>query len=165
MQELFSKVNIEKRHLYGENGILGHRRAISTTVPEKNQKSSGHKRTYSNTSSDFKMIFSASPILLQQIEKPDNIPEKQKSQTQVFSSFLTDVLNYFTNSIVPTNLESLDTKLNNDIKTISENILILQKEQLELVSERAEIKAKIKEEIEMKKKSDQFLANFKKKNK
>ena len=36
MQEFFSKVNSEKRHLYGENGILAHRRAISTTIPAKN---------------------------------------------------------------------------------------------------------------------------------
>ena len=164
MQDLFSKVNSEKRHLYGENGILGHRRAISTTIPSKNANtSSGHRRTYSNTSSDFQVIFSASPNLLKHIENPEPIPEIKENKSHNFLGFLDSVMSYFTENKLPKKLDRLNNKIAQELKYTSESIANLQDEQLRLINDRAEVKLKIQQELENKKKSDIFLNNLKKK--
>ena len=164
MQEFFSKVNSEKRHLYGENGILAHRRAISTTIPAKNPNiSAGHRRTYSNTSSDFQVIFSESPTLLKQIVKPEPNPEIKEGKCNNFLGFLDSVVDYFTHNKLPKKFNKLSNKIAQELKTTSDCIANLQDEQLKLKNDRAEVKLKIQQELENKKKSDSFLNHLKKK--
>lgn len=163
MQELFSKVNTEKRHLYGENGILGHRRAISTTIPAKNS-SSGHRRTFSNTSSDFKAIFCTSPALLKQIEQIYSpIGSICSSKSKQFLSFLEEASNYFVKNILPSKLRTKQDKTRKNLQELNEVISILEGENSALLSTKSEIKFRVKQELENKKNSDIFLSKFKKK--
>lgn len=160
MQDLFSKVSTEKRHLYGENGVLGHRRAISTTIPSKSI-TSGHRRTHSNTSSDFKAIFCTNPALLQQIEKSSHThatPVKKSS----FPKHLNKAYDYFILSILPQKLTTPREKLKNTIKSLTDQINKLQKSQFQLINTKNEIKCKIKQELELKNSSDVILSKYKK---
>jgi hypothetical protein len=155
MQDLFSKVNTEKRHLYGSNGILGHRRAISTTIPSKNPSISGHRRTYSNTSSDFKAIFCTSPALLKQIEQISvSTPPPPPSK---FLSFLNLAFSYFSTQKLPPKFSTRAHKLQTQVKEISDLIRTLQKEQITLIHQKTELKSKVKYEIEAKKSAEVFL--------
>lgn len=163
MQELFSKVSTEKRHLYGANGILGHRRAISTTIPSKSLNS-GHRRTYSNTSSDFKAIFCTNPALLQQIEK--SIPQVQSpphfSPSPSFLNHINKAYDYFILNILPKKLITPREKLKNTIKALTTQINNLQKSQLELINTKNGIKGKLNQEIELKNSSETILNKCKK---
>ncbi|OMJ67241.1 hypothetical protein SteCoe_35659 [Stentor coeruleus] len=160
--ELFSRVSTEKRHLYGENGILGHRRAISTTLATKKNPGSCHRRTYSNTSSDFKAIFCTSPQLLKQLEQINIQTEIKPKIPSSFLRFLDDSLKYFTKNTLPSKFQSTKDKLKNEITLLSSSITELQQEQMKLISEKTEIKSQIKQEIDWKKNSEIFLNKFKK---
>lgn len=159
MQELFSKVNSEKRHLYGENGILGHRRAISTTVPSKSPNISGHRRTNSNTSSDFKAIISASPTLTKQINSPVEVLQKPQKR---FFLFLNEAFEYFTDNTLPKRFRRAEDEISEEIQKVARKITSLQESQMKMIGERSDLKLKIQEEIEKKKKSDIFLNVLKK---
>jgi hypothetical protein len=161
MQSIFSKVNGEKRRLYGENGILGHRRAISTTIPS-NSPCTGHRRTYSNRSSDFKMIFSNSPTLSKQFEHLETGQITEKQNPESFQKFLKSIADYFLNNTVPKHLLTPNQALLNEISRISNNILNLQQENIKLTNKKAENKSKLKENIETQKKSENFLISLKK---
>jgi hypothetical protein len=160
MQELFSKVNTEKRHLYGENGILGHRRAISTTIPSKSI-SQGHRRTHSNTSSDFKAIFCTNPALLEQIEQSIAKPSCEMIKTD-FPKHLNKAYDYFVLSILPNKLLTEREKLKNSIKNLTDCISRMQKTQLQLINKKNEIKGKLKQENEFKNHSEAILSKCKK---
>ena len=160
MQDLFSKVNTEKRHLYGENGILGHRRAVSTTVPSKSI-SCGHRRTYSNTSSDFKAIFCTNPALQEQIEQSISKPSVLQTRSD-FPKHLNKAYDYFVLSILPRKLMTEREKLKNSIKSLTDCISKLQKTQLHLINRKNEIKGKLKQENDFKSNSDQILNKCKK---
>ena len=172
MQELFSKVSTEKRHLYGANGVLGHRRATSTSVPSKSLNS-GHRRTYSNTSSDFKAIFCTNPALLQQIEK--SAPQVQSSPRLLappppaapplspsFLNHINKAYDYFILNILPTKLITPREKLKNSIKALTTQINKLQKSQLDLINTKNDLKGKLSQEIELKNSSEAILYKCKK---
>lgn len=160
MQDLFSKVNREKRHLYGENGILGHRRAISTTVPTKTTQ--GHRRTYSNTSSDFKIIFEASPDLLKIVEKPKIFQTQNKKKEPLIKS-LNESFNYFISKIVPKELQSKNEKIKNEIIFLTETVSGLTKNKTELMNQIEEINTQLIKETEINKDAENDLKNLKKK--
>lgn len=163
MQDLFSKVSTEKRHLYGENGVLGHRRAISTTIPSKSI-TSGHRRTHSNTSSDFKAIFCTNPALLQQIEKSiqSTASHPKPVKKSSFPKHLNKAYDYFILNILPPKLITPREKLKNTIKSLTDQINKLQKSQFQLINTKNEIKCKIKQEQELKNSSEIILSKYKK---
>lgn len=98
----FAKATPGSKRLYTREGLSAHRRTLSNnTSPQQYQaftSGRGHRRTMSNTATDFQQILSASPSAdhKQTQEKPDNQHKIKGNQTKKgFLGTLEAAITYF----------------------------------------------------------------------
>ena len=157
--EQFSKLNKGKRHLYGEKGVLGHRRALSSNM-EPFKKGSTHRRTQSNTAFDFNNILPVSPRSV--IQEEPLTPDSLSSCENSFIHFLDNAINDLQPKPpqYPAN-DSQVTKLRKKVSILKQQNSQIEKDFSDLSAKYSKIKEELDRYKSQRKHYEQHLGKLK----
>lgn len=155
---MFSRPAAGTRHLYGQEGVTGHRRTLSNNTENYQafKSNRGHRRTMSNSTVDFQRILATSPTAEKPLpepkpQTPDSLAEEEhkpsvsaRKKKRAFQGMLDAAITYFSEkqaTYVPALAPSTDSAdaevsdMRGELKSLEDNIKEMEVRNEELRAE------------------------------